>query len=118
MSYDRTTVSASWKTKVIRRTKEVAEQSTKRIAGGKSAKPHDTCVLDRRGVFGGTCQYRLSSAAAVKQIRVGHRRALQWVPARTPTVHWGLNCRKAVEARLDQTADTRQTFYFFTFILI
>ena len=30
-----------------------------------------TRVLDRRGVFGSTCQYRLSSAAAVQQIRVG-----------------------------------------------
>ena len=26
----------------------------------------------------------------------GHRRAPQWVPARTPTVHWCLNSRKAV----------------------
>ena len=26
----------------------------------------------------------------------GHRRAPQWVPARTPTVHCGLNSRKAV----------------------
>ena len=26
----------------------------------------------------------------------GHRKAPQWVPARTPTAHWGLNSRKAV----------------------
>ena len=26
----------------------------------------------------------------------GHRRAPQWVPARTPTVHQGLNSRRAV----------------------
>ena len=42
----------------------------------KSAKTHDTC-LDKRGVFGST-----------------------WVPARTPTVHWGLKSRKVVVARL------------------
>ena len=53
-----------------------------------------TCVLDRKGVFGSKCQYRLSSAAAVQQqcnssaadkgwrfvtaaILLGHRRAHQ-----------------------------------------
>ena len=76
-----------------------------------------TRVLDRRSVLGSTCQDRLSSAAAVQQqcssaadkawrfvpdaILPGHRRAPQWVPARTPTLHWGLKV-----ARLDQTADT------------
>ena len=29
-------------------------------------------------------------------ILLGHRRAPQWVPARSPTAHWGLNRRKAV----------------------
>ena len=61
-----------------------------------------TRVLDQRGVFGGTCQYRLSSAAGKgwrfvpDAILLGHRRAPQWVLARTPAVHWGLNSRKAV----------------------
>ena len=52
-------------------------------------------------MFGSTCQYRLNSAAekgwrfVPDAILLGHRRAPQWVPARTPTVHWGLNSRKA-----------------------
>ena len=50
-------------------------------------------------------QQRSSSAAGAADkgwrfvlhaILPGHRRAPQWVPARTPTVHWGLNSRKAV----------------------
>ena len=57
-------------------------------------------------MFGSTSQYRLSSAAAVQQIRVG---ALFSMPSclgigghpsasrqGQPTVHWGLNSRKAV----------------------
>ena len=31
-------------------------------------------------------------------ILLGHRRARLWLVARTPTVHWGLNSRKAVGA--------------------
>ena len=87
-------------------------------------------VLDRRDVFGSTCQFRLSSAAAVQQqcssaadkgwrfvpdtVLPGHRRVPQWVPARTPTVHWGLKSRKAVGGPFG-SADTRQTFLLFTF---
>ena len=47
-------------------------------------------------------QQRSSSAAdkgwrfVPDAILPGHWRAPQWVPARTPTVHWGLNSRKAV----------------------
>ena len=46
---------------------------------------------------------RCSSSAADKGWRFvsdatlrGHRRAPQWVPARTPTVHWGPDSGKAV----------------------
>ena len=56
-------------------------------------------------LFGSTCQNRLTSAAAVQQIRVGALSAVPPClalegtpvgPARTPPVHWGLNSRKAV----------------------
>ena len=53
-----------------------------------------THVLDRMGVFGCTCQYRLCSSTADRgwrfvsdAILLGHRRVTQWVLARTPTVH-------------------------------
>ena len=63
MSYDRTTVSASWKTKVIRRTKEVAEQSTKRIAGGSRPNPTTRVCLTE-----GVCLVALvSTGSAVQQ---------------------------------------------------
>ena len=35
-------------------------------------------------------------AVSPDAILPGHRRAPQWVPTRTPTVHWGPNSRKAV----------------------
>ena len=57
-------------------------------------------------LFGSTRQSRLSSEAALQQMRVGALSPMpsclgigghpKWVPARTPTVHWGLNSRKAV----------------------
>ena len=53
-------------------------------------------------MFGSTSQYRLSSAAAVQQMRVGALSPMPsclgigWVPAKTLTAHWGLNSRKAV----------------------
>ena len=69
-----------------------------------------------RKLFGSTFQYRLSSAAAV-QIRVrafvpndvlpGHRRAPQWVQARTPTVHLGSDSGKAVAG--PSRSDSRYT---------
>ena len=41
---------------------------TKTVVGAIPSRPKPTTrVLDRRSVFGSTCQYRLSSAAAVQQ---------------------------------------------------
>ena len=64
---------------------------TKTVVGAIPSRPKPTTrVLDRRGVFGSTCQYRLSSAAdkgwrfVPDAILPGHRRAPQWVLARTP----------------------------------
>ena len=67
-------------------------------------------IVFRRFLFGGACQYRLSSAAVQQcssaadrgwrivpdAILPGHLRAPQWVPARSLPVHWGLNDRKTV----------------------
>ena len=55
------------------------------------------------GVSTGSAVQQHCSSAADKGWRFvpdailpGHRRVPQWVPARTLTVHWGLNSRKAV----------------------
>ena len=68
-----------------------------------------TCVLGRGSVIGSMCQYSLSSvqcssSSAAKKgwrsapdaILPGHRRARQWVPARTPMVHWGADSGETV----------------------
>ena len=67
----------------------------------KSAEIHDTCIRPR-GVFVVAQSFQQSqqlqqSAAAARggwrfvlgTILLGYRYAPQWVPARTPTVHWG-----------------------------
>ena len=67
------------------------------------------CLVARVSTGSAVQQQCSSSAAAVRSSAAemgwrfvpdafppGHRRAPQWVPARTPTVHWGLNSRKAV----------------------
>ena len=73
-------------------------------------------------LFGSTCQYRLTSAANMgwrfvsDAILPGHRRAPQWVPARTLPVHWSPRIAGRLwVARLDQTADTRQIVFFLCF---
>ena len=69
--------------------------------------PRHVCLaegvcLAARVNTGSAVQQQCSSAAdkgwrfVPDAILPGHRRAPQWVPARTPTVHWGLNSRKAV----------------------
>ena len=78
-----------------------------------------THVLDRRGVLGSISQYRLSSGAAVQQIRVG---ALSLMPSCLgigghpsgslqghPQYTGALIAGRLWVARLDQTGDTRQT---------
>ena len=68
--------------------------------------PRHVCLaegvcLAARVNTGSAVQQQCSSAAdkgwrfVPDAILPGHRRAPQWVPARTPTVHWGLNRRKA-----------------------
>ena len=59
------------------------------------------CLVARVNT-GSAVQQQCSSAAdkgwrfVPDAILPGHRRAPQWVPARTPTEHWGLDSRKAV----------------------
>ena len=59
------------------------------------------CLVSRVNT-GSAVQQQCSSAAdqcwpfVPDAILLGHRRAPQWVRARTLTVHWGLNSRKAV----------------------
>ena len=63
---------------------------------------------------GSAVQQQCSSSAADKgwrfvpdAIMSGHRRAPQWVPTRTPTVHWGLNRRRALDGPFG--SDSRNT---------
>ena len=66
--------------------------------------PRHVCLTERvRLVAPVSTVLQQCSSAANKGWRIvpdailhGHRRAPQWVPARTPTEHWGLNSRKAV----------------------
>ena len=58
-------------------------------------KPRHVCLTE--GVF---LVARVSAAVQQKRVFVpdvilpGHRRAPQWVLARTPTAHWGLDSRR------------------------
>ena len=78
--------------------------------------PRHVCLIE------GVClvaRDRLSSAAekgwrfVPDAILPGHRRAPQCAPARTPTVHWGLNSRKAVGGPF--RSDSRYTANSFPF---
>ena len=82
---------------------------TKTVVGAIQVGPNPRHVCLAEGVClvarvntGSAVQQQCSSAAdkgwrfVPDAILPGHRRAPQWVPARTPTVHWGLNSRKAV----------------------
>ena len=106
----------------------------------KSVEIHGTCILPRVCVCGSMSNVdrtrthvSSSEVAAAEQqpegwrfvtdtILPGCQWAPQWVPARTPTVHWGPISGKAVggpnhSSAQQYSAETRQTFFFCFFFV-